>query len=380
MKTVPKPARGAAFVDPEFRTTIRRISDAASHGTVKVIKPVYSTIQAWNADESYLVLYHTDGSPDGHYLYDGKTYAFIKALDIRPADLEQVYWSPTAPSILYYTDITERRLYAFNVKTDTATLVKDFSQAPVSCSDDITGGTDPMWTSWDGGTFGYACGRGAGAKMFTYNRLTDAIGTIRVGNTGGNAPQPAPSGQLFFLNANDSAAQVVDVNMKTLRTLDIESDAHATLGTADGVDTHFSVQFDSSPNGNLVAVNMANGSKRVIMGPSTGWLDYPARGTHISAVAYKNPGWMVLDVVGEADGQTLLDSEVVLVNANTGGSICRVGHHRSCGSSDNCGTQGYWAEPHATISPSGSRILFGSDWGGQAIVDTYVIELPNYHP
>jgi hypothetical protein len=136
--------------------------------------------------------------------------------------------------------------------TETASPVRDFSIAPVSCRDDITGGTDPMWTSWDGGFFGYTRGRGAGAKMFTYNRLTDTIGTIRVANSGGNAPQPAPSGQLFFLNVNDSAAQVVDANMKTLRTLDIDSEAHATLGTADGVDTHFSVQFDSNPNGNLV--------------------------------------------------------------------------------------------------------------------------------
>lgn len=381
MSAAQKPALGQIFEDPQFNNTrIRRISDAASRGSVKVIKPVYSTIQAWNADESYLVLYHTDGSPSGHYLYDGKTYAFIKELDIRPADLEQVYWSSTDPEIMYYTDITERRLYAFNVKTDTATLVKDFSKAPVSCNDDITGGTDPMWTSWDGANFGYTCGRGSGAKMFVYNRLTDTIGTIRSANSGGNAPQPAPSGRLFFLNVNDGAAQAVDANMQTLRTLDVESDAHATLGTADGVDTHFSVQFDAEPNGNLVAVDMTNGNKRVIIGPSTGWLDYPARGTHLSAVAFKNPGWLALDIVGEADGRTLLDNEVVLVNANSGGKICRLAHHRSCGSSDNCGTQGYWAEPHVTISPSGSRVLFASDWGGQPIVDTYVIELPNYTP
>ena len=40
----------------------------------------------------------------------------------------------------------------------------------------------------------------------------------------------------------------------------------------------------------------------------------------------------------------------------------------------------YWAEPHTVPSPSGTRALFASDWGGGASVDTYVIELPSYAP
>jgi hypothetical protein len=379
MTAVTKPAPGSSYVDPQFGTTIRRISNGAGRG-VNVVKPVYSTIQAWNADESYLVLYHTEGSPSGHFLYDGKTYALIKELDIRPADLEQVYWDSVDPKILYYTDIVTHRLHRFNVDTDThatSTVLRDFSLAPVSCSTDITGGADPMWTSWDSRYFGYTCGRAAGAKMFTYDKDTNTVGTIFVGNSGGNAPQPAPSGALFFLNVNDTTAQVRDANMNLLRTIDIGPAEHATLGTSDGVDTHFSIQFDIAPFGNVIAVDLTNGQKRTIIGPGTGWPD-PVRGTHLSAVAHKNPGWMAMDAVGEANGQTVLDNEIVLINANTGGTICRVGHHRSCGSSGNCGTQGYWAEPHATISPTGTRILFASDWGGGATVDTYVVELPSY--
>lgn len=382
MTALAKPALGEAYRDPEFGTTVRRISDARAT-SCNVAKPVYSTIQAWNADESYLVLYHTDGSGSGHYLYQGKApYARVKLLDIRPADLEQVYWDPVDPKILYYTDIVTHELHRFDVDTDThatSAVVRDFSLAPVSCADDITGGTDPMWTSWDGKYFGYTCGRGAGAKMFTYDRSTNTVGTIFAGNSGGNAPQPAPSGTLFFLNVTDTAAQVRDANMNLLRTLAVGAAEHATLGTSDGVDTHFSIQFDVTPIGNVIAADMTNGAKRTIIGPATGWPD-PVRGTHLSAVAYQRPGWLAMDAVGEATGQTVLDNEVVLVDANTGGSICRVAHHRSCGSSDNCGTQGYWAEPHATISPTGTRILFGSDWGGGTTVDSYVVELPSYRP
>ncbi len=102
---------------------------------------------------------------------------------------------------------------------------------------------------------------------------------------------------------------------------------------------------------------------------------YPPSGTHISPLSLNNPGYVAVSIIGfQADGQTLLDNELVLVNANNG-TVCRVAHHRSVR-----GPQGYWAEPHVVISPSGTRMLFGSDWGGSNTVDTYVVELPSYQP
>lgn len=378
MTAVAKPAPGQSFADPQFGTTIRRISDAAAGG-VLVVKPVYSTIQAWNADESYLVLYHTDGSPSGHFLYDGHTYAKIKQLDVRPADLEQVYWDTTDPKILYYTDIVTKKLHRFNVDTDThatSTVLRDFSLAPVSCASDLLGGSDPMWTSWNSRFFGYTCGRGTTSKKFVYDKQTDTIGSIVV-KPGSLAPQPSPSGALFYYNPADATlAEVYDSNMGFIRTLDVAAGEHATLGVADGVDTHFSVQFDIAPYGTVIATDMTTGSKRVIVGESNGW-GYPPNGTHLSALAYKRPGWLAVSVVGSTSGAGLLDQEVLLVNANTGGTVCRVAHHRSAGGN---GPNGYWAEPHATISPTGTRILFASDWGGQSLVETYVVELPGYSP
>jgi hypothetical protein len=41
---------------------------------------------------------------------------------------------------------------------------------------------------------------------------------------------------------------------------------------------------------------------------------------------------------------------------------------------------GYWAEAHTVPSPSGTRAVFASDWGGGSSVDSYVLELPSYRP
>ena len=79
--------------------------------------------------------------------------------------------------------------------------------------------------------------------------------------------------------------------------------------------------------------------------------------------------------MGDVAGQGVLDQELVLADTAPGGKVCRVAHHRSHGKD---GPKGYWAEPHAVPSPSGPRILFGSDWGGGASVDAYVVELPAY--
>jgi hypothetical protein len=52
-----------------------------------------------------------------------------------------------------------------------------------------------------------------------------------------------------------------------------------------------------------------------------------------------------------------------------------VAHHRSYAGE---GRWGYFGEPHVVVSPSATRLLFGSDWGNGDTVDTYVVELPSY--
>ena len=87
-----------------------------------------------------------------------------------------------------------------------------------------------------------------------------------------------------------------------------------------------------------------------------------------------SPGWVAVSMTGNPSGQGYLDQEIALANVNTG-VVCRVAHHRSYGQE---GTIGYWAEPHVNISPSGTRMIFASDWNNGSTVDTYVVELPSY--
>jgi hypothetical protein len=366
MTALAKPKLGKVAVDPEFGTKIRRVSNAGSGNN---IVPAYSTIPAWNADESLLVLYHRGSSVPhgaGHHLYDGKTYAWLRPLAIDPPDLEQFYWHATDPKLMLYVD-AKNRLIQFDVTSGTKSVLKTFS-----CGGRVSGGADPMYTSWDSDVIGLACQ----GKGFSYRISTGTEGP-RVAISGGMSPAAAASGQLLFVPVGQQS-QVRDLSMNLLRTMNVRAGEHASLGRLpDGTDTHNSVQFDGTHIGSLVVADMTGATApRIVIGPKTGY-PYPPSGTHVTAVALKQPGWAAVSVVGKTSGKGVLDQELLLANTQPGGKVCRIGHHRSW--ADN-GKFGYWAEPHPVISPSGTRVLFASDWGNGKSVDAYVVELPSYRP
>jgi len=363
MTALGKPALGQAAREPQFGTLLRRVTAVPASGENPVIKPAYSTVSAWNADESRMVLYQV-GS--GHKLYDGRDYSFIRALDLDTNEIEGVFWHPSDPDILFYA--SGNRLIRYHVSTGVRDVVHTFASCSGSTSFDPHG-----FMSWDANTFALRCS--SNGQSFFYRLATDTVSGLT--SSGSTAPLVAPSGTLGYRDGS-----VFDANMVLQRTLDLGSPwEHASLGrAASGHDAYNSVQFDPGPRGSgvgtLVTHDMATGAARVIVGPATGF-PYPPSTTHLSSLAYKQPGWVFVSIVGDPAGQRLLDNELLLADTNSG-KVCRVGRHRSFGDNNTTLGNPYWAEPHVVASPSGTRALFASDWGNGATVDTYALELPGY--
>jgi len=367
MTALAKPAVGATVTDAEFGTTIRRISAAAATGSNPAIRPLYSTVAAWNADESLLILYDVNR---GHELYDGKTYELLRSLDdINPADLEQVYWHTSDPDVLFYVD--GKSFIRYHVASASKETLSTFS----FCTGSASAGSDPMFMSFDSARIGLGCGD----QSFIYDVPTDTV--IARKTYGENPAQISPSGKLAWLS---DSGRVTDASLTVVRTLDLtEPYGHSSLGIwPTGEDTWNGVVYDDGPAGNsdigsLVTFDMTTGTSKVVIGPKTGY-PYPPT-THISGLAYLNPGWVVVSTFGDTTGKGLLDLEITIANTVTG-TVCRGGRHRSWGKSNTRLADSYWAEAHAVPSPSGTRILFASDWGNGATVDAYVLELPSYQP
>ncbi|MBN2575659.1 MAG: hypothetical protein JXP73_13925 [Deltaproteobacteria bacterium] len=367
MTALSKPAAGATVTDAEFGTTIRRITAVAASGSNPAIRPLYSTVAAWNADESLLLLYNVNR---GHELYDGKTYEPLRPLDdISPADLEQVYWHTSDPDVLFYVD--RKDFIRYHVVAARKETLATFS----FCTGNASGGSDPMFMSFDSARIGLGCGD----QSFIYDVPTNTV--IARQTYAENPAQISPSGTLGWLG---DSGRVTDASLAVVRTLDLaEPYGHSSLGIwPTGEDTWNGVVYDDGPAGNtdigsLVTFDMTTGKSKVVIGPKTGY-PYPPT-THLSGLAYLNPGWVVVSTFGDTSGKGLLDLEITIANTVTG-AVCRAGRHRSWGKSNTKLAESYWAEAHAVPSPSGTRVLFASDWGNGATVDAYVLELPSYQP
>jgi hypothetical protein len=332
---------------------------------------MYATTQAWNADESRLILWHRGR---GHELYDGRTYAFLRTLRLdSPTDIEQVYWDPVDPDVLYYPSSADARprLLRHRLSSSTTDLVREFGGEPTNCPVSwdalLTTGGDPQDMSWGPErVIGLRCG----TTSFLYSIAEDRVLGVMRGDRSGVAPAVSYDGTLAY-----HLGDVLDQSLVFRRTLDVAVPwEHASLGRGASGPLYAAVDFDGSPPGTLVVHDMRTGEKRPVISTDNGW-PYPPSGTHVSGLARNgSPGWFAVSVVGQPPDPCVPCGELLLANADTG-EVCRVAHHRSYA---GWGRWGYWAEPHVVLSPSGTRLLFGSDWGDGPTVNTYVVELPAY--
>lgn len=397
-----KPKYLQPYTDPSFGTRVIRVSNSGADG---VHKPLYSTIQAWNADESLLMLFRRGFNSSDYVLLNGHTYEPVDRLNINPADVEEVFWSRFDPNRLFYVSSSrssESQFFSYNVATGRQSLIKDL--APMCRSGSVArGGGDIFMQSLDDDLFGFRCESPGGSyTLMSYRISTDELTTITAGS--GNdwnewtAPMPSPSGRSMWLQGDIIKPQLNSVERK----LDLAKPGeHGDLGLGhNGQDTLYQTVFDPSPNGcdgsanqgvgHLGIHNLTTGKCRAMLTESEGW-PYTTSGTHVSAGAYKQPGWVALSSIGYREQlpfmqnqqpATPLFSEIYVVNTNPQSpQVCRVAHHRSFGKyAQNGNYPAYFGEPHPSHSPSGTRVVFGSDWQDSGSVDAYVVELPGYKP
>ena len=368
MQDIAKPAYLDTIIDPSFGTTIRRISEAEEGS---FIVPIYSTIQAWNADESYMILYEGGGR---HRLLDGMDYTFIRYLDdVTPTSLEQIWWDFDDPDTFFYVDSSNQQLTEYSVSTQEKNEIVNLQEL-VDCPGGTTSGNDIQMMSADSDVVGFRCGN----ITYYYRISTGEVTEFNIEDISFTAAMPAPSGELFY-----HGQAVYGTDGQKTNDLNEASVEHSCLGSfSNGGDAHYAVAFAEGPLGgclgNIVAHDMETGGCFNVISEEKGY-GFSKSGTHISSLAHKNPGYIAASMIGfERDGQKLLDQELVLARVDQDGNsdVYRIGHHRS--DEDEID---YWGEPHAVISPTGTRVLFGSDWSGEddgISVDSYVVELPAF--
>lgn len=431
VSAIDKPRVLQTYVDPAFGTQVTRITNAP-YGTAR--RTLYNTIQPWNADESLLMLYHTGDDEAGHHLYDGKTYKYIRRMEFSAADIEGIYWDEYDSSTLYFiqrrpsNDPLYGKLVKYNVNTRKRSLAADPDPLCGKPSERngiiVRGGNDIQGIA--NNTVGLRCANDSvsgNSSDITFHanvrtgKISQAV-TLdptrpQGANTYGFRPDVAAStmhsGQRVVIQ--DS---VFDADMNFLYRFDSSLGnytarngrryaapklEHATTGQMpDGHDAIFSPRYDPAPNGcdgdsdagrgAVVAHDVESGTCQVMVGRSTGW-GYPLSGVHLSSESRENPGWVTMTTVGYRNLDYLKNgraaplsfSELSLTYADPDNpTTCRIAHTRTTGKYATRGESyrgAYFGEPHAVMSPSGSRVLFNSDWYDSGSVDTFAVDVGN---
>lgn len=371
------PAVGGSYVDPDFGSTIKRITNALitpdvdAGGNLTWIETEYSTANAFSTDNSKFILLHQ--SYFGLYAGDG---TFLSSLPLEINASSEPRWSRKDNATLYYH--FANMLKSYNTSTGVTTVVHTFSEY-TSIS-----GNGEMDISLDGDHFVLA---GDSRYIFVYQISTNT--KYAVFDTAGTAfdslyitPQNNvivswyPAGTVRY-----SGQELFDINMNFLRQVGhADGHKHLTVDTNGDEVLIWTNSADPQPIANcqngIVKIRLADATQTCLV-----QLDW-SLAVHITAP--DGNGTALFETYAPADpmpgssGWVVYTNELVQVKLDGSGVVARIAHHLSQP------RDSYVYMPKMTVSRDGSRVLYGSNFDLQAVdsyptdyADAYMILLPN---
>ncbi len=381
-----KPSVGATLAEPKFGTTMRRLTDARGSGIASIL-PQYSKRQAWNADQSYLLLFTGDGTAR---LYDGTTYTFLKTLDELGG--EDVFWHPTNPSIIYYS--AENVLYSYDVGTETSTAIHTFDGYTwANTRGEGNMSRDGRYDAFVGQVYDTDTHF---KDILVYDLLLDSIVSkiaLPTVLSDFDWVSISPLGNYVVVDyatmdtGRYQGIEIYDRNLNFIWQKGLGA-GHSDLAVdADGNEVLIMAYYDGDLNSGIVK------KFRLSDGVTTSLLELsPDFDLHISCRNESRREWCFISTF-DAEGRLTDDSvswlpfedEIFALKMDGSGDVQRIAHHHSkrfSPSTPDRDNSNYWAEPHATVSRDGMRIIFGSNWrediDSDSSVDAYVVDFRSF--
>jgi len=385
---IPKPAVLVPFTDPVFGTSVMRLTNARA-GKYPGIIPTYAKRQAWNADESRMLLQAGDGT---EMLFNGLTYRFLKVLNGVVGD--DVLWHPTNPGVIYYVPYSNT-LYSYDIASAVSTPLYTFKGYDWA----DTAGEGNL--SRDGRYYAAAC------RIYNYQTRQTEYKNLQVLDMQAckvisKLTLPAnladfdwvsisPSGNYVVVDYADTTVgrfhgvEVYDRNFRILWQKPLGY-GHSDLGIdGNGDEALVMGGYDGDANVTYIDSHRLRDGHTTRLLTNMAWWFY----NHISCRNQGCPGWCF---VSTFDGPGRLtdssaawvpfENEVFALRMDGSGQVRRIAHHHSrrySPTTDSDDNSVYWAEPHATVSNHGNRVLFGSNWrqgiADPASCDTYLVDL-----
>ncbi|MFB3892495.1 MAG: hypothetical protein ACE15C_10790 [Phycisphaerae bacterium] len=363
---------GGTFIDPDFGTTIMRVTDASDSADNHI---AYSYWPTFNKDDTYFhinrggaaYLYHFDPT---HMKILGKEPLFSKKTPYGTyPGWEDSTWSATDPNVLLAHE--GPRLWGWNVVTKTYSLIKDFgaelpagigiAQMSRSLDDNVFGFTQKRYSApWD--VVGYGAWK-RDTNELKLNTTTTQLDEVQVDK----------SGRYLVIKTGLQGAGAIEVKIADLQTGGIQN---LTDNGPDYAPGH-------SDNGYGMVVGADNWrdvvTGRQLATPHTQYtvLNYNSDWSqeyHISMLA-DGDQWAVLSLTLSSTtlhSSGVFKNEIIMVATDGSQRVIRLAHHRT----DYVDTRNYWDLPMANISRDGRFIAYTSNWDNSGRRDVFILRVP----
>jgi hypothetical protein len=372
-RAVPKPPRGSAFADPAYGTCVVRVTDHAADGVGKFARNDYSRRQAFNADDSKMVVATSDGS---WHLYDANAPCHLGKLEGLGGDAEP-QWHPRDPNLLYYFPPfgIGMQIHQLDVRTGKSRVVGDLARRLTA----VWPSARAAWTksegspSADGRYWGFMVDDADwhGLGLVTYDLETDRIlATYDLAKNRKARPDHvsmSPSGNNIIVSWDDGPYAFTRDFSSGLK-LHAKGEHSDLAVDLSGDDVYVSIDYEG-PKGPVFMRNLRTGLRTDLF-PT--YLEHTATAIHFSGRAFKKPGWVLASTYAESGGPLQwMHAKVFAVELNARPRIVHLAHHHAVHDE-------YFTEPHAAVNRDFTRVVFNSNWDvrSKTDVDTYLIELP----
>jgi len=372
------PPKGSPFVDPDYGTTIVRITDKTIDKYSGLgIENEYAKVDPENSDGTLVVLRGNDGE---WYLYDTKTYQMMKHLaDIVGGEEPEPRWNRYDPTVFYFLYGMELR--AYNVDTGVSVVVHDF-KADFPLASYITTKSEGD-ASVDGRYWSFMVEDSSYdvLRVITYDRTSDTIlGQKESFPDEVNWVSMDMSGNHCVVGYDGHIAQVFSLDFSVVMDLPEGANGHMDFAlTSDGRDV---LVYQNTATDWIAMADLNTGVETPLL-----WIPFtvnPDIGLHISGNSADKPGWVLVSTYGSMvpplrSRHSWMDNLLFMLELKSNPTVVKIARTCSYTSIPYRERKNYFAEAFAAINTRGTKVYFGSNWGRtfkHDYTDTYVVMLP----
>lgn len=340
---LPLPALFQPITDPTFGTKITRIGDAG-------MRHSYSRIQPWSPDEKYLFL-----AKGGSWFLDGMTYQKIK--------VQHLPYVATWVNNTQMIGTRTNKLVLVDVPSGTESTIRSWSQFGTNATI-LTMGEGEGAPSDDGRFFALMGQRLDGkGEVFCYDRQADSVvGTKLFAGVPNNCTMSSKGNYVIVEwssggSGNEQGTWLYNRDMTVVRQM-ATGTPHMDVGV-DAAGAEVAVWLGG---GTVTRYRLSDGEQYRLVPQATAW-------SWVGHISAHGPAGFALCSPNDYENLPGVDQLGLLDMSKREATVARIwGHQHHTDPT-------YEMQPQAVLSPSGTRVLFASNWHSGSVYP-FVASMP----